>query len=84
LEAGCEEFERKGYAGTETAAVAQKAGVTEALIFNHFGSKAKLFHDSIFKPLDRHFVNFRSSHVVNDAISRFLLDGLNANATAEP
>jgi AcrR family transcriptional regulator len=58
MEAACEEFEHNGYAGTTTAAIAQKAGVAEWLIFNHFGSKAKLFHDSIFKPLNQQFLDF--------------------------
>ena len=58
MEAACEEFEHNGYAGTTTAAIAQKAGVAEWLIFNHFGSKAKLFHDSIFKPMNQQFIDF--------------------------
>ena len=58
MEAASEEFEHNGYAGTTTAAIAQKAGVAEWLIFNHFGSKAKLFHDSIFKPLNQQFLDF--------------------------
>lgn len=65
LEAACDEFERNGYEGTKTAAIAQKAGVTEALIFSNFGSKAQLFHDSIFKPLDQHFVQFQATHLVD-------------------
>jgi AcrR family transcriptional regulator len=58
MEAAGEEFEHNGYAGTTTAAIAQKAGVAEWLIFNHFGSKAKLFHDAIFKPMNQQFVDF--------------------------
>jgi AcrR family transcriptional regulator len=75
LEAACDEFELNGYAGTTTADIARRAGVVEPLIFNHFGSKAKLFHDSIFKPLNRHFVQFLATHLVdaNDA------DSLRAN-----
>lgn len=65
MEAACEEFERNGYAGTKTAAIAQKAGVAEALIFSNFGSKAKLFRDSIFKPLNRHFLDFTATHLVD-------------------
>jgi AcrR family transcriptional regulator len=64
LEAACDEFERNGYEGATTAAIARKAGVTEALIFSNFGSKARLFHDSIFKPLDQHFVQFCATHLV--------------------
>ena len=43
MEAACDEFERNGYPGTKTAAIARKAGVAEALIFSNFGSKARLF-----------------------------------------
>jgi AcrR family transcriptional regulator len=65
MEAACEEFERNGYAGTTTAAIARKARVAEALILSHFGSKAKLFQDSIFKPLNRHFLDFCTTHLVD-------------------
>lgn len=65
IEAAGEEFERNGYAGTTTAAIAQRAGVAEFLIFSHFGSKAKLFEDSIFKPLNQHFQNFCGTHLVD-------------------
>jgi AcrR family transcriptional regulator len=69
LQAACEEFETNGYTGTKTAAIARKAGVTEPQIFNHFGSKAQLFHDAVFKPLDQHFVRFCATHVADDAES---------------
>jgi AcrR family transcriptional regulator len=62
MEAACEEFERNGYTGTKTATIARKAGVAEALIFSNFGSKAKLFHDAIFKPLNQQFLDFRATH----------------------
>ena len=75
LEAAGGEFERNGYAGTKTAAIARKAGVAEPLIFNHFGSKAKLFHDSIFKPLDRHFLQFCATHLVDASDTEGLREG---------
>jgi AcrR family transcriptional regulator len=65
MEAACHEFERNGYLGTKTAAIARKAGVAEALIFSNFGSKAKLFHDTVFLPLDRHFREFCATHLVD-------------------
>lgn len=65
IAAACEEFERNGYEGTKTAEIARKAGVAEALIFSNFGSKAKLFHDSIFNPLNRHFLDFSASHQIS-------------------
>jgi AcrR family transcriptional regulator len=65
IEAACDEFEHNGYAGAKTATIARKAGVAEALIFSNFGSKAKLFQDAIFKPLNRHFLDFRAAHGVD-------------------
>jgi AcrR family transcriptional regulator len=52
------EFKRYGFAGTTTAAIARKADVTEAQLFRYFGSKSNLFLETIFKPLDQHFLNF--------------------------
>jgi AcrR family transcriptional regulator len=65
IAAACEEFERNGYAGTKTAAIARRAGVAEWLIFTHFGSKARLFHDSIFKSLNQQFLGFCATHFVD-------------------
>ena len=36
-------FARHGYAGTTTAAIALRAGVSEGIVFHHFGSKRELF-----------------------------------------
>jgi AcrR family transcriptional regulator len=65
IEAACDEFELNGYERAKTATIAQKAGVAEALIFSNFGSKSKLFHDAIFKPLEQHLLRFQTSHVVD-------------------
>lgn len=62
MEAAVEEFEEKGYSGATTAAIARRAGVAEALLFNHFGSKSQLFQDTIFAPLSRHFEALLSQH----------------------
>lgn len=62
MEAAVEEFEEKGYSGATTAAIARRAQVAEALLFNHFGSKAQLFQDTIFKPLSQHFEAFLADH----------------------
>jgi AcrR family transcriptional regulator len=69
VQAACEEFETNGYTGTKTAAIALKAGVTEPQIFNHFGSKAQLFHEAVFKPLNQHVVQFCATHIADDAES---------------
>ncbi len=39
--------------------------MAEALIFNNFGSKSKLFHASIFKPLNDHLAEFYSTHMTD-------------------
>ncbi len=65
IEAACNEFERNGYDKTKTAAIARRAGVAETLIFSNFGSKPRLFHDSIFMPLDKLFVQFCATHFVD-------------------
>lgn len=75
IEAACEEFERNGYEKTKTAEIAHKAGVAEALIFSNFGSKAKLFHDSIFQPLDRLLLDFSSTHSVDISDSDSVKEG---------
>lgn len=62
IDAAVEEFEEKGYAGATTAAIARRADVTEALLFNHFGSKAQLFKATIFRPLSQHFDTFLEQH----------------------
>ena len=62
VNAAIEEFEEKSYLGATTAAIARRAGVTEALLFNHFGSKAQLFQETVFDSLDRHFDAFQAAH----------------------
>jgi AcrR family transcriptional regulator len=44
LSAAREVFERNGTRGTTTREVAERAGVNEATLFRHFGSKAALLH----------------------------------------
>jgi AcrR family transcriptional regulator len=43
-------FASGGYAGTSTREIAEQAGVSEALLFRHFGTKANLFELAILKP----------------------------------
>ena len=40
---GCAPFASRGYAGTSIADVAAAAGVSEATVFHHFGSKRQLY-----------------------------------------
>ncbi len=43
-------FARQDYRGTTTREIAQAAGVTEHLLFRHFGSKAALFREALVLP----------------------------------
>lgn len=45
-------FVEQGLAGTRTRDLAEAAGVNEALIYQHFGSKQELFDESILRPLE--------------------------------
>lgn len=65
LDAAAEEFEDAGYTGATTAAIARRAEVTEAQIFRFYGSKQELFRAAIFRPLNRHLLEF---HAANQAL----------------
>ncbi|HWS94034.1 MAG TPA: helix-turn-helix domain-containing protein, partial [Mycobacterium sp.] len=43
-------FARQDYRSTTTREIAQAAGVTEHLLFRHFGSKAALFREALVVP----------------------------------
>jgi AcrR family transcriptional regulator len=45
-------FAARGFAGASTRDIALKAGVSEALLFRHFGTKAKLFERAILDPIN--------------------------------
>ena len=60
LAAAVAEFEANGFSGATTAAIARRAGTTEAQIFRLFASKAELFRASVFAPLNRHFAEFQA------------------------
>lgn len=63
-DAASAEFGSNGYSRTTTAGIAQRAGVSENLLFKHFGSKANLFNGSIFEPIEEHFAEFSREHVI--------------------
>ncbi len=52
LESARSLFAAKCYAGASTRDIALKAGVSEALLFRHFGTKAKLFERAILDPIN--------------------------------
>src|SRR5438067_1625641 len=59
LQAAQELFAAHGLAGTRTREIAAWAGVTEQLLFNHFGSKEQLFVAAVLEP----FADFASAYV---------------------
>jgi AcrR family transcriptional regulator len=54
LAAAREVFNEKGYAGASTREIAERAGVSETLMFRHFRNKAGLFREAMVVP----FVDF--------------------------
>jgi len=44
LRVAVESFARNGFSGTKTKDIAAAAGVSEAILFRHFGSKEDLYH----------------------------------------
>src|SRR5438067_10451835 len=58
LAAAREEFKLHGLSGATTAAIARRADVTEAQLFRYFESKAELFREAVFAPLNRHLREF--------------------------
>ncbi len=51
FEAAVEEFAEHGFAGSSTLAIAERAGVSEGLIFKYFKSKATLLKQVVFPVL---------------------------------
>lgn len=64
LAAASELFGERGYAGTSTRDIAERAGVTEPMLFRHFGTKAKLFQEAAVTPfvqfMDRYIADYRA------------------------
>jgi AcrR family transcriptional regulator len=50
LNAAREVFAAKGFAGASTREIADRAGVSETLMFRHFGSKVGLFREALVAP----------------------------------
>ncbi|WP_174183794.1 TetR/AcrR family transcriptional regulator [Nocardia barduliensis] len=53
VEAACAVFAEQGYAGASTKEIAQRAEVTEVLLFRHFGNKAGLFDCAVLDPFEK-------------------------------
>jgi AcrR family transcriptional regulator len=62
IRAAREEFRRCGFVGATTASIARNADVTEAQLFRCFQSKAGLFREAVFEPLNEHLAEFSAQH----------------------
>ncbi len=62
ITAAREEFKRCGFVGATTAVIARNAEVTEAQLFRYFDSKADLFREAVFEPLNKHFSEFNTRY----------------------
>lgn len=61
LDAAREAFAQRGFNGASTRDIAERAGVTEVMIFRHFGSKANLFQEAVVDP----FTTFMDSYIAD-------------------
>ncbi|WP_322780755.1 helix-turn-helix domain-containing protein [Frankia sp. Cas4] len=59
LGAARELFDEHGYEHVTTREIAARAGVTQALVFRHFGTKANLFVEAVYRP----FYDFVAEYV---------------------
>jgi TetR/AcrR family transcriptional regulator, transcriptional repressor of aconitase len=79
VEAAMPLFARKGFAGTTTKEIARAAEVSEALVFQHFPSKAALYQEIIGRgctgdPALEHFAAMQPSTATLVHMVRCLLD----------
>jgi TetR/AcrR family transcriptional regulator len=74
LEAAAALFSEKGYRGTTTKAIAEKARVNEALLFRHFTNKESLYTALLRKNLSRGFLHVIP--ILEKTLKEPLLEGL--------
>jgi AcrR family transcriptional regulator len=63
IKAAGAEFRQYGFAGATTAAIARNAGTTEMQLYRAFQSKARLFREAVFEPLNEHLKSFLEGHL---------------------
>jgi AcrR family transcriptional regulator len=61
LDAARDLFAERGFKGTSTRDIADRAGVSEVMIFRHFGSKANLFQEAVVEP----FTSFMHDYIAD-------------------
>ena len=73
-------FGARGYAATSTHAIAKHAGVSQALVYRHFPSKAELFVEAVFDPFVELLDSFVEQWDISDADAS--IDGITRNFAA--
>lgn len=73
LRAARELFDERGYEQVSTREIATRAGVTQAMVFRHFGTKTNLFVEAVCEPFYR---------FVTDYIGRWVDRGHNNDTPA--
>ena len=58
MESARDRFAAKGYSSTTTKEIADRAGVSETLLFRHFSSKDRLFEKAILRPFGEFVTDF--------------------------
>lgn len=66
LDAAREVFSEHGYARASTRAIAERAGIAEALLFRNFGSKASLFEEVALGPFQDFIDEWKKVHPGKD------------------
>jgi AcrR family transcriptional regulator len=51
-------FAEQGYTATRTRQIAERASVTEPMLFRHFGSKAQLFAEAVLAPFEDYMTRY--------------------------
>lgn len=69
VEAAIKIFAEKGFANTSTSEIAAEAGVAEATIFRHYGTKDNLLL-SVILPFLKDFIPYMIQEVLNDLMAQ--------------
>jgi AcrR family transcriptional regulator len=72
LDAARSLFAAKGYAGATTRDIAIEAGVSEALLFRHFGTKAQLFELAVIDPINEFISDYVEQWMARPVTDRSL------------
>lgn len=87
IQAARELFATQGYNGATTRDIASRAGVSDVLIYRHFGSKAGLFAKAVLEPIEEFFSAYAKTWAAQevgaepvDLLSRRYVDGVHTLA----